>query len=106
MRFGLSTFLLVVLCGTTVAQERGDPQAGRVLAEQVCKACHAIERGATRSPVPDAPSFGRIANSPDISELALRVLLQSSHPTMPDLMFEPAELRNVIAYISTLKEQQ
>ena len=106
MRFGLSTFLLIVLYGTAAAQERGDPQAGRALAEQVCRGCHAIERGASRSPVPNAPSFGRIANSPDMSELALRVLLQSSHPTMPDLMFEPAELRNLIAYISTLREQQ
>ena len=51
-------------------------------------------------------SFAHIANVPGMSAMALHVALQSPHKTMPNLMFEPDELRNLIAYILTLKERE
>jgi hypothetical protein len=34
--------------------------------------------------------------------VALTVWLQSSHPTMPNIILKPDELRNVVAYIRSL----
>jgi hypothetical protein len=36
----------------------------------------------------------------------LRVWLSSSHPTMPNIVVEPQDMDNVIAYILTLKDKQ
>ena len=41
-----------------------------------------------------------------MSAMALHVALQSPHKAMPNLIFEPDELRNLIAYILTLKERE
>jgi predicted DNA-binding transcriptional regulator YafY len=35
---------------------------------------------------------------------ALYVTLQTSHRIMPNLMFEPDELRDIVVYILSLKE--
>ena len=43
-----------------------------------------------------SPTFGMTAT-------ALQVALQSPHKTMPNVILEPDELRNLIAYILTLK---
>jgi mono/diheme cytochrome c family protein len=87
------------------AQEAGDPRAGQRLAREVCAVCHAVERGEADSPRPDAPSFDRIARTPGMTGMALTVALQTSHRTMPNLMFEPTELRDVVAYVLSLKER-
>ena len=47
--------------------------------------------------------FAEIANVPGMTATALQVALQSPHKTMPNLMLEPDELRNLIAYFLTLK---
>jgi hypothetical protein len=55
------------------------------------------------SPNLDAPDFSEVANTPGMTERALLVWLQTSHPTMPDFMI-PAEVRdNLVAYIMSLK---
>ena len=104
----LRPWLKVVLFSTALpcaasAQDGGDPREGQLLAREICAQCHAVGRGETRSPAADAPSFERIANVPGMTGLALTVALQTSHKTMPNLMFEPAELRNVVADILSLK---
>ena len=55
----------------------------------------------TRTPRPS-----HSANVPGMSAMALHVALQSPHKTMPNVMFEPDELRNLIAYMLTLKERE
>ena len=54
------------------------------------------------SPLPQAPTFQSVADTPGMTELALTVWMQSSHPTMPNIMLKPDELRNVVAYIHSL----
>jgi mono/diheme cytochrome c family protein len=104
MHLGLLTFsALSLLPLAALAQGVGDPRAGLAFADQVCAGCHAVRQGDRRSPQPNAPSFEQIADVPGMTATALYVALQSSHKTMPNLMFEPAELRNVVAYILTLK---
>ena len=85
------------------AQNVGSPQAGLAFARTICAECHAIESKVASSPNPAAPTFQRIANVPGMTETALYVSLQTPHRTMPDLHLDGDELRNVAAYILTLR---
>jgi mono/diheme cytochrome c family protein len=94
--------LLAVSTERLAAQEDGDPQRGRVLAREVCAECHAVEPGRP-SPNPNAPTFEAIASVRGMSIRALTVALLTPHRTMPNLVLEADELRNVATYILTLK---
>ena len=86
------------------AQEIGQPQRGRALAQQLCAECHAVQQGSAGSPNGDAPRFETIAAVPGMTATALRVALQTSHRTMPNVMLETNELADIVAYILSLKE--
>jgi mono/diheme cytochrome c family protein len=82
--------------------EIGDPQAGFEYAHEVCAACHAISQ--EKSPNPKAPRFKEVANTPGMTPTAIKVWLQNAnHPTMPNIMIKGQELRNLTAYILSLK---
>ena len=93
----------VVIGGSGAAPQDADIEAGAAYAEQVCAACHAVLAGETYSPLPEATPFQTVANAPGMTEMALTVWLQTSHPTMPNIILEQDELRNVVAYIRSLK---
>ena len=98
----ISIPVLVGLASSAEAQT-GDPEAGAAYAQQVCAKCHAIDRTGL-SPEPTAPPFKDVANTPGMTGTALRVWLSTSHPTMPNIVVEPADMDNIIAYILSLKE--
>lgn len=56
--------------------------------------CHALTNVPQR-----APAFSAIAAMPSTTALSLRVFLQTSHPTMPNIMLSPSERNDVTAYI-------
>jgi mono/diheme cytochrome c family protein len=85
------------------AQDTGDRVQGQTLARTVCAVCHAVERIPGVSPNPASPPFRNIADTPGMSALALRAALQTPHRAMPNLMLEPAELADIVAYILSLK---
>ncbi|HET9273223.1 MAG TPA: c-type cytochrome [Methyloceanibacter sp.] len=93
----------VVIGGSGAAAQDADIEAGAAYAEQVCAACHAVLAGETYSPLPEATPFQTVANAPGMTEMALTVWLQTSHPTMPNIILEQDDLRNVVAYIRSLK---
>jgi len=99
--------ILFILLGmfAASAQETGDPRLGFEVATEACASCHAILRVEDRSRNPNAPPFAQVANVPGMTAMALQVALQSPHKTMPNLMLEPDELRNLIAYFLTLKSR-
>ena len=78
-----------------------DPSVGRHLAETVCSTCHQIST-TSPSPNPAAPSFVDISRMPSMSELAIKVFLRTSHPTMPNFILTPEEIDSVTAYILSL----
>ena len=98
----ISIPVLVGLASSAEAQT-GDPEAGAAYAKQVCAKCHAIDRTGL-SPELTAPPFKDVANTPGMTGTALRVWLSTSHPTMPNIIVEPADMDKVIAYILSLKE--
>ncbi|MBD0275733.1 MAG: hypothetical protein ICV73_27875, partial [Acetobacteraceae bacterium] len=88
---------------TAAAQQGGDPQAGRRLAETWCGNCH-VTGGDASGPASDAvPTFPGVARMPSTTELSLRVFLQSPHSRMPNLQLSRAETDDVIAYILGLR---
>jgi hypothetical protein len=38
--------------------------------------------------------------------MSLQVWLQTSHPTMPNIIIEPKDMSDVIAYILSLKDRE
>jgi mono/diheme cytochrome c family protein len=108
-RLGMKGFMLLAAAMTLglsdgVQAQEGDITAGKAYAEQVCAACHAVLPDEEVSPILDATAFQEVANTPGMTELALSVWLQSSHPTMPNIVLEQDDMRNVIAYIRSLKD--
>jgi len=76
--------------------------AGHRLAAAWCADCHSIEAataGATSGP----PDFTGIANRHSTTALSLKVFLQTSHPSMPNLILKPDETDSLVNYILSLK---
>jgi len=103
LRLAAVTLLAGTWLAPAAAQNIGDPRLGRTLARDVCATCHGVNAGAAGSPVPEAPTFETIARTPGMSEIALNVALHTSHRRMPNLVLTAPEVRNVIAYILSLK---
>ncbi len=99
--FALAAVVTIALSLEAVAQD-ADTAAGADYAKQICAACHAVLPNDQISPLPQATPFQSIADTPGMTELALTVWLQSSHPTMPNIVLEQDDMRNVVAYIRSL----
>lgn len=97
----LGAAMLLVSYSAAKAQD-ADIAAGAAYAEEVCAACHAVLANENMSPLPQAPTFQSVADTPGMTEMALTVWMQSSHPTMPNIILKSDELRNVVAYIRSL----
>lgn len=96
----------IALTSSVSAQEFGDVKKGAALAQISCAQCHATRAGQHRSRDPMAPTFISIATTLGMTDRALRVWLQSSHPTMPNLVLTKDERDDVVAYIMSLKTAQ
>ncbi len=103
MRFGIAgAFLLLSEMGVASAQTTASGDGGK-LARTFCNACHQVEPNADApSPNPEAPPFARIATTPGMTDLAIRVFLRSPHSTMPNFLLSEPEIDGVIAYIRTM----
>ena len=95
---------VLLASGYAVNAQDADIEAGAAYAQQVCAACHAVLPNEEFSPLPQAPTFQSVADTPGMTELALSVWLQTSHPTMPNIILTQDELRNVVAYIRSLEK--
>jgi mono/diheme cytochrome c family protein len=83
--------------------QSADTSLGKHFAETVCSACHQTDKDASGpGPNPAAPSFLAISRRPSMSDLAIKVFLRSSHPTMPNIILSPEEIDSVTAYIRSL----
>jgi len=104
MRYLTAVLLLTIgLTSNANAQERGDSGRGAKIALVTCSSCHAVRRGQLRSPNPMAPNFTDVATTLGMTDRALRVWLQTSHPTMPNIVLSNSERDDVVAYIMSLR---
>ncbi len=103
---GIVGFTLIGAAFAAAAQETGDAKAGSIFANQVCSECHAVQKGQLKSPHSRAPSFTLVADTPGMSEMALRVWFQSPHPSMPNLNLTEKKEDDLVAYILSLKTRK
>jgi mono/diheme cytochrome c family protein len=104
--FIISSFFGGALAAVTAvqAQHIADIRQGRQLALDVCASCHAVRGRQTQSPLATAPSFEEIANTPGMTAAALNFWLTAhAHPTMPLLILSSQQVREVSAYILSLR---
>ena len=99
---------LAVCTSAWAEQDIGDADVGFQIAAEGCAFCHAILPEDAESPLPRAPRFEDIANTPGMTSRALVVWMRTSHPfrTMPHIVLDRDELEDVIAYIRSLRHRQ
>jgi mono/diheme cytochrome c family protein len=98
-------FMLIAAATSAEAQERGDARKGLNHARSVCAECHAVLPSETISPNAKAPTFKTVANTPGMTATALAVWFRTSHPTMPNLIINPEDMDDVIAYVLSLRDK-
>jgi mono/diheme cytochrome c family protein len=99
--------LAIVLLWVDVAaaqDEPGDTVAGEKLARKVCASCHIVSDQPVADPGFGAPSFLEVTADPAVTEMSLRVFLQTPHANMPDLILSPEEIDDVISYLLSLRK--
>jgi mono/diheme cytochrome c family protein len=99
-------FLTTLVAAGARGEDVGDPEAGFVVASEICASCHAITREQAMLPVLQGPRFDDVADTPGMTAMALFVWMRTSHPTMPNIILAPEDVRNVVAYILSLKNRQ
>jgi mono/diheme cytochrome c family protein len=95
--------LLLASARVSLAQDIGDADAGRRLAETWCTNCHVVSAGQSQGTSTGAPTFKAIAAQTAITPMALSAFLQTPHHRMPDLHLSRAEIDDVSAYILSLR---
>ena len=103
-RIGFILAMSAATLSIAEGQEIGTSQ-GQQVARVQCAECHLVDKVPGRSPDADAPSFAQIANTPGMTSAALIAALRTSHETMPNVIIKASTLRNVVAYILSLKDK-
>jgi mono/diheme cytochrome c family protein len=95
---GLSVF--AALAGPAVAQDVG---TGEHIARTWCAGCHQVGKD-DASPRNDAvPSFVSVAGMSSTTAAGLQAFLSTPHSKMPDYSLSRAEIKDVSAYILSLR---
>ena len=84
------------------AEAAGNVAEGETLAKLWCANCHVVSADQTRGN-PDVPPFSEIAGKPDLSAEQIETMLAGTHPVMPDMSLNRAEIDALVAYIQSLK---
>jgi mono/diheme cytochrome c family protein len=83
------------------SQPVGIAADGAKLVDQWCSHCHLANGATTASDT--APAFVNLMNDPSYTENRLRAWLSDPHPPMPKIDLTRQMIRDVIAYLSTLR---
>lgn len=94
------------MSGGSARAQDGNPGRGRLHAERLCADCHQIGPHHDPSIVLPGPPFAAVAKTKGMTALALGVWLQTSHPTMPNIMLQQDTRADIIAYILALKKKE
>jgi mono/diheme cytochrome c family protein len=103
---GLASTLYLLNSGNAHAQIAApDAPKGHEVAERLCATCHAVTPGST-SGRPDVPSFAVIAKLPGLTPERLVGAIIIPHPPMPGIPLTRSEIRDIVAYIMSLRPQK
>jgi mono/diheme cytochrome c family protein len=97
-----SIIYLMIARGAQAQIAAPDAPKGHELAERLCAICHAVTPGST-SGRPDVPSFAVIAKLPNLTPERLVGAIILPHPPMPGVPLTRDEIRDIVAYIMSLR---
>ncbi|MDX2201452.1 MAG: cytochrome c [Hyphomicrobiaceae bacterium] len=103
---GMVGLAATLVGGMAAAQPRlgiGDAAAGRALAERLCATCHGVGAAPADVTSTDVKSFATIARRDGLTAEQLAGHIIIPHPAMPDTQLKVSEIRDIIAYILSLK---
>ncbi|HRN88641.1 cytochrome c [Hyphomicrobium sp.] len=108
LRAAAAAAITALLLGSALAAgpastPKPDPENGRSVAERLCVGCHLIEQKSAGALPADVPSFAAIANKDGQTMEAIAGRIVIPHPPMPAIALSREEIRNVVAYIMTLR---
>ena len=96
--------LIAVGASPALAQQgSADLTRGQELAANMCSFCHDVTRDQSGQTLDETPSFVKIASKPYQSPEAVAESIIFPHPDMPKVSFTATDLRDIIAYIMSLK---
>jgi len=99
-----ATCVLVLMPGQSLAQAGlPDARRGREVAARLCTNCHAMDRQTSTPARADVPSFPTIASRPGVTSDYLAGKMILPHPAMPGIPLTTAEIRDIVAYIISLR---
>jgi mono/diheme cytochrome c family protein len=98
----------MVFASAALAENAGpspfdDPARGKLIAETWCASCHLVAADEDRTVLADVPPFTAIAQRLPGDADVLAAFIVDPHPPMPDLGLSRQDIRDILAYISTLK---
>jgi len=99
------TMLLFLLASPAAAQP-ANPEHGHELAQRLCVNCHVVDKNPSGPLRTDVPSFATIAARPGASAEKIAGAIIIPHPAMPGVQLTVAEIRDIVAYILSLKSQK
>jgi mono/diheme cytochrome c family protein len=104
-KYWLITFWLAAVASSPSTAQPGfaDPSRGRELAERLCSICHNVDASPGNIAKSDISSFFSIANRPDQSQERLAGGIIFPHPEMPTISFTNRDVRDIVAYIMSLR---
>ena len=101
LRRSAAAMAAVVLHAPT-AGAAGDAASGKALATTWCASCHLVAPE-QRTATTEAPPFESVAQRSQEEIAALAAFLADPHPPMPQMSLTRQEIRDLLAYIGSLK---
>jgi mono/diheme cytochrome c family protein len=100
--------VVVVLCAlgpAAHAQTAAAISRGHDIAQQACAGCHGIDGGGGGTIIQGTavPSFGAIADRPNMTAERLQALIMTPRHPMPAIPLGFAETNDLVAYIRSLR---
>jgi mono/diheme cytochrome c family protein len=87
------------------AQETGNVTEGRQLAGMWCSSCHVVAPSTQAAGTNGVPTFSAVARRPSTTPTSLRSSLLKPHPEIQNMQATPDEVRDLTAYILSLRGQ-
>jgi mono/diheme cytochrome c family protein len=97
---------LVSALPAPASAQLANAERGRELSQRLCTNCHVIDASPSGPVRVDVPSFVSIAARPDVSPALIAGGIIMPHPAMPGVQLTVPEIRDIVAYILSLKPQK
>lgn len=88
-----------------VVARPAEPENGAALSEKLCAACHVVGTSDNRAGEAGIPTFASIANRPDQTAELVAGAIIVPHPPMPSVPLSLPEIRDIVSYIMTLRDE-